>query len=26
LNAYKHMEQREHERYKKHRCEIGLDK
>ena len=25
LNAYKHMEQKEHERYKEHRCKIGLD-
>jgi ferredoxin--NADP+ reductase len=26
LNAYKHHEQKEHEKYKKHRCKIGLDK
>jgi ferredoxin--NADP+ reductase len=26
LNAYKHLEQKEHERYKEHKCKIGLDK
>jgi ferredoxin--NADP+ reductase len=26
LDAYKNLEQREHERYKKHRCKIGLDR
>jgi ferredoxin--NADP+ reductase len=26
LNAYKNQEQREHEKYKKHKCKIGLDK
>ena len=26
LNAYKDQEQKAHEQYKKHRCEIGLDK
>jgi ferredoxin--NADP+ reductase len=26
LNAYKHQEQKEHEKYKKHQCKIGLDK
>jgi len=26
LNAYKHLERKEHERYKEHRCKIGLDK
>jgi ferredoxin--NADP+ reductase len=26
LNAYRPMEQRAHEQYKKHRCRIGLDK
>ncbi len=26
LNAYKDQEQREHEKYKKHKCKIGLDK
>jgi ferredoxin--NADP+ reductase len=26
LDAYKDLEQREHERYKEHRCKIGLDK
>ena len=26
LNAYRHMEQKEHERFKKHRCKTGLDK
>jgi ferredoxin--NADP+ reductase len=25
LNAYKHLEQKEHRRYKDHRCKIGLD-
>ena len=26
LNAYEHLEQKEHERYKQHKCKIGLDK
>ena len=26
LNAYKHQEQKEHEKYKQHQCKIGLDK
>ena len=26
LNAYKSLEQKEHERYKAHRCKTGLDK
>ena len=26
LSAYKHMEQKEHERYKDHRCKTGLNK
>lgn len=26
LNAYKDMEQKEHEQYKEHRCKIGLDR
>jgi len=26
LNAYRELEQKAHEEYKKHRCEIGLDK
>jgi len=25
LNAYKELEQQAHEKYKKHRCKIGLD-
>jgi ferredoxin--NADP+ reductase len=25
LNAYKHLERKEHEQYKEHRCKIGLD-
>jgi ferredoxin--NADP+ reductase len=26
LNAYKHQEKKEHEKYKQHNCKIGLDK
>ena len=26
LNAYRHMERKEHERFKKHQCKTGLDK
>ena len=26
LNAYKNMEQEQHEKYKDHKCKIGLDK